>query len=64
MYIHVCKPLHQNAILELGIRIASLFSVIAFNTFWKRSLHMHCTYMDIYIYIYIYMKNSFPKDNV
>ena len=43
-YIHMWKALYQNTILELGIGIASSFSEMVLNVFWKRALHLFVVY--------------------
>ena len=47
IYIYIRENGLTKTIFEIGIEIASVFSGMALNAFWKRALH-------IYIYIYIY----------
>ena len=55
-HIHMCeKVFTKSTIFELDIGIASSFSGMAVNAFWKRTLQI---YMCIYIYIYTYMCTS------
>ena len=37
----MCKALYQNTVFNFGIDIASSFSGMALNVFWKRALHMY-----------------------
>ena len=41
MYACICEEiLYKNTIFELSIEIASTFSGMALNAFWKRALHV------------------------
>ena len=50
--IHLWKGLYQNTIFELSIGIASSFSGMVLNVFWKIALHMFCVKLIRYNTLY------------
>ena len=59
-YTSVKSSLEEKESLNFGIGIASSFSGMALNVFWKRDLDIYIYYINIiyvlkYIHIYVYL---------